>query len=262
MPSNANETEGPCCVCVATTTQRCGACQGAGFDLFFCSRERQKLVWFAHKRVCGPNSRPFRFPPLTAADVSIAKECLFERRSIGPNCTWALSTALQNILEIAEDQVLAAILTLVIFPARRPPWKACKKAAETPSLPPSTIGLIPIDKITKEMLDPAWHAGDKALRLSMHLEDLVPDVSPYPVSEDWYLYYQHSALIYSAMRTLDLEEQQGDAASPESREKMARLYRHVELLFVGSRIQIGHGPDPHNQHEYTVGRREQQTTNT
>ncbi|GAA5853783.1 hypothetical protein JCM8547_007447 [Rhodosporidiobolus lusitaniae] len=73
MPSNANETEGPCCVCGTTTTQRCGACQEAGFDLFFCSKEHQKWVWFALKRVCGKNAKPFTFPPLTIEEAKQLK---------------------------------------------------------------------------------------------------------------------------------------------------------------------------------------------
>ncbi|GAA6032948.1 hypothetical protein JCM8097_000061 [Rhodosporidiobolus ruineniae] len=55
---------GVCCVCGKETTQRCGACGKAGFDLFFCSTEHQRMVWFAHKRVCGWLAKPFCFPPL------------------------------------------------------------------------------------------------------------------------------------------------------------------------------------------------------
>ncbi|GAA5853837.1 hypothetical protein JCM8547_007468 [Rhodosporidiobolus lusitaniae] len=71
MASNSDER--PCYVCGVITTQRCWACQGAGFDLFFCSREHQKLVWFAHKRVCGENAKPFRFPLLSPDDFDQAK---------------------------------------------------------------------------------------------------------------------------------------------------------------------------------------------
>ncbi|GAA5879424.1 hypothetical protein JCM8547_005423 [Rhodosporidiobolus lusitaniae] len=72
MPSNANELEGPCCVSGAPTTQRCGVCQEAGFDLFFCSREHQKWVWFPHKTYCGKNGRPFRFPLFPKEEVDYA----------------------------------------------------------------------------------------------------------------------------------------------------------------------------------------------
>jgi hypothetical protein len=35
---------GPCCVCGATTTQRCSSCLAHGFSLFVCGKEHQKLV--------------------------------------------------------------------------------------------------------------------------------------------------------------------------------------------------------------------------
>ncbi|GAA6032954.1 hypothetical protein JCM8097_000064 [Rhodosporidiobolus ruineniae] len=63
---------GPCCVCGKQTTQRCGACAESGFDLFFCSREHQKLVWFVHKHVCGSKSKPFQFPPLSKEELERA----------------------------------------------------------------------------------------------------------------------------------------------------------------------------------------------
>ncbi|GAA5855895.1 hypothetical protein JCM9279_001163 [Rhodotorula babjevae] len=44
----------PCEVCGVLTTQKCSACESAGISLFFCSRDHQKLVWPAHKLVCGP----------------------------------------------------------------------------------------------------------------------------------------------------------------------------------------------------------------
>ncbi|GAA6032908.1 hypothetical protein JCM8097_000043 [Rhodosporidiobolus ruineniae] len=69
----ASSTTGKCCVCGQETKDRCGACAKAGFDLFFCSREHQKLVWFAHKLVCGPKSKPFSFPPLSQDQVATVK---------------------------------------------------------------------------------------------------------------------------------------------------------------------------------------------
>jgi hypothetical protein len=40
----ADSTTGACCICGAETTQRCSSRSEKGFDLFFCSREHQKLV--------------------------------------------------------------------------------------------------------------------------------------------------------------------------------------------------------------------------
>ncbi|GAA6041409.1 hypothetical protein JCM8097_005236 [Rhodosporidiobolus ruineniae] len=61
--------QGQCCACGGPSTQRCSACLEAGFELFFCSQEHQKLVWFAHKLMCGmgdgKSSKPFRLPAIT-----------------------------------------------------------------------------------------------------------------------------------------------------------------------------------------------------
>ncbi|BGP15741.1 hypothetical protein JCM10213_007964 [Rhodosporidiobolus nylandii] len=62
----------PCCVCGKETTQKCGACAAAGFDLFFCSREHQKLIWPAHRRVCGPSAKPFKLPLLSQEEAEDA----------------------------------------------------------------------------------------------------------------------------------------------------------------------------------------------
>ncbi|GAA5906478.1 hypothetical protein JCM8208_004672 [Rhodotorula glutinis] len=56
----------PCEVCGVETVQRCSSCVKAGIDLFFCGKEHQKLVWSAHKTVCGPGkAHPFAVMPLT-----------------------------------------------------------------------------------------------------------------------------------------------------------------------------------------------------
>ncbi|GAA5859494.1 hypothetical protein JCM8547_006849 [Rhodosporidiobolus lusitaniae] len=69
MPSN--EMEGPCCVCGATAQNRCSACGKAGFSLWFCSEEHQKLVWFSHKRLCGKNSNPLTFPLFSKIEAEL-----------------------------------------------------------------------------------------------------------------------------------------------------------------------------------------------
>jgi hypothetical protein len=81
---------GLCAVCGVTTNHRCSSCADFGTDVFLCSREHQKVVsfalnlepmsrlsslpppfqvWFAHKLVCGANSKPFRLPLLSADEV-------------------------------------------------------------------------------------------------------------------------------------------------------------------------------------------------
>ncbi|GAA5944639.1 hypothetical protein JCM3775_005861 [Rhodotorula graminis] len=56
----------PCEVCGVETVHRCSACVEAGISLFFCGKDHQKLVWPAHKTVCGPGkAHPFAVMPLT-----------------------------------------------------------------------------------------------------------------------------------------------------------------------------------------------------
>ncbi|BGP20618.1 hypothetical protein JCM10213_007154 [Rhodosporidiobolus nylandii] len=66
-----------CIVCGAQTTQRCSSCAHVGLEVRFCKPEHQKLIWFAHKRVCGKNAKPYRFPLLTAEEARVAKEVAF-----------------------------------------------------------------------------------------------------------------------------------------------------------------------------------------
>ncbi|GAA5881272.1 hypothetical protein JCM3774_002873 [Rhodotorula dairenensis] len=61
-----------CCVCGEPSTMRCGACAKAGVNLYFCSTEHQKLVWFAHKPVCGPGKADFTvLPNLTPVEIQL-----------------------------------------------------------------------------------------------------------------------------------------------------------------------------------------------
>ncbi|GAA6039911.1 hypothetical protein NBRC10512_008236 [Rhodotorula toruloides] len=62
-----------CCVCGQVATKRCEPCGARDVDLFFCSPEHQKLVWDAHKQVCGDKANPFTSPPLSAKEAALAK---------------------------------------------------------------------------------------------------------------------------------------------------------------------------------------------
>ncbi|GAA6043774.1 hypothetical protein JCM8097_007696 [Rhodosporidiobolus ruineniae] len=73
----SHSASGPCLVCGEETTSRCEACRQAGIDLFFCSREHQKLIWPVHKQVCGPGkANPFTWPPLSQSELEDAKQDL------------------------------------------------------------------------------------------------------------------------------------------------------------------------------------------
>ncbi|GAA5964382.1 hypothetical protein JCM8115_006291 [Rhodotorula mucilaginosa] len=76
MSSQAQEKK--CCVCGAPSTMRCSACSQAGIDLYFCSTEHQKLVWFAHKPMCGPLKASFHvLPDLTPSETRILQSPSF-----------------------------------------------------------------------------------------------------------------------------------------------------------------------------------------
>ncbi|PRQ71389.1 hypothetical protein AAT19DRAFT_10247 [Rhodotorula toruloides] len=74
---------GQCSVCGKATRSSCRRCavsgglDGSGFSLFFCSPECQKLVWPAHKRVCGKRG-PVSLPLLTPEEAAETKRLIDE----------------------------------------------------------------------------------------------------------------------------------------------------------------------------------------
>ncbi|GAA5846253.1 hypothetical protein JCM9279_005875 [Rhodotorula babjevae] len=73
------EWDQTCLVCVINTENRCSSCAKAGIDLFFCSPDHQKLVWKAHRRVCGPGkANPFMWPLLSQLEADETIEHMHE----------------------------------------------------------------------------------------------------------------------------------------------------------------------------------------
>ncbi|GAA5954932.1 hypothetical protein JCM3765_007816 [Sporobolomyces pararoseus] len=68
-PSSPPISTGQCVICGKETNLRCRECGQFGMDLFFCSEKHQKLVWFAHKRVCGKRSNPFKWPNFDSKEI-------------------------------------------------------------------------------------------------------------------------------------------------------------------------------------------------
>ncbi|GAA6038670.1 hypothetical protein JCM8097_002336 [Rhodosporidiobolus ruineniae] len=90
--------QGPCCVCGTPTATRCAACLSAGFDLFFCSQEHQRLAWPGHKISCGRGGKsasPLRFPPLSPDEVDEAKQA-----AKLPRMHEATEMTLQDVVEL------------------------------------------------------------------------------------------------------------------------------------------------------------------
>ncbi|GAA5885789.1 hypothetical protein JCM6882_007564 [Rhodosporidiobolus microsporus] len=114
-----------CCVCGTSTNRRCGPCSEAGTDLFFCSKEHQKLIWPNHKRVCGAASNPFSFPPFNDDEVRLLRNLKSARKPEGPDHEdLTLASALTSVLLLPKDQVIERAPKLlqdptVIHPAIR-----------------------------------------------------------------------------------------------------------------------------------------------
>ncbi|BGP31562.1 hypothetical protein JCM10296v2_003334 [Rhodotorula toruloides] len=69
----ASQITGECLVCGTETKNRCSRCLEAGVDLFFCSPEHQRLVWFAHRLLCGPGkANPPVLLPLSPEEIDEA----------------------------------------------------------------------------------------------------------------------------------------------------------------------------------------------
>ncbi|KAK4334111.1 Zinc finger, MYND-type protein [Rhodotorula toruloides] len=71
----AQPATAPCEVCGAEATTKCSSCAQVGIDLFFCSRDCQKLVWSSHKLVCGTGGRagPIKVPEISAEEIEALK---------------------------------------------------------------------------------------------------------------------------------------------------------------------------------------------
>ncbi|BGP47613.1 hypothetical protein JCM10450v2_003478 [Rhodotorula kratochvilovae] len=105
-----------CLVCGEETKNRCSACQKAGIDLFFCSTEHQKLVWFAHMLVCGPGkANPFTWPLLTTAE---AEDAIAHKATPTPGH----GLNLMQIFEVPSDALNRMLRELADPAGRRQPW--------------------------------------------------------------------------------------------------------------------------------------------
>ncbi|GAA5938580.1 hypothetical protein JCM3775_002163 [Rhodotorula graminis] len=119
----SSEWDQTCLVCGIKTENRCSSCAKAGIDLFFCSPDHQKLVWKAHRRVCGPGkANPFMWPLLSQLEADEIIEHMHD--IIVPfalrNSEMAtLAGAMCRFLDIDPEQLKSLVRYLVIG-AERP----------------------------------------------------------------------------------------------------------------------------------------------
>ncbi|BGP14487.1 hypothetical protein JCM10213v2_002436 [Rhodosporidiobolus nylandii] len=59
-----------CAVCFNKTRNRCSGCANAMGGVFYCSADCQKLVWVAHKYLCGRSADIFCLPPLSDEEIA------------------------------------------------------------------------------------------------------------------------------------------------------------------------------------------------
>ncbi|GAA5987479.1 hypothetical protein JCM10908_001972 [Rhodotorula pacifica] len=86
---------GECLVCGASTSTRCSSCASkSGFDLFFRSKEHQKLAWPVHRLVCGDRAHPFRLPPFSQEEAELLIFRLFAK------CKFKMHESAQDMLRM------------------------------------------------------------------------------------------------------------------------------------------------------------------
>ncbi|BGP19311.1 hypothetical protein JCM10213_006202 [Rhodosporidiobolus nylandii] len=223
----AQET-GDCCVCGKATKDRCGACAEAGLDLFFCSRECQKLVWFAHKHVCGPGkaASPFLFPNLSPDEVAQAKRLASWSSPAGPEGLITISRFVQRLAGVSEEQVP---LTLEAFSKAH--LVQCFLGASDVGFLLVMIRAILRDKVQADskasndlseaahpqvirMNEPLPTLSNFVARLAFghHEDDSEPTgssptiVLPFPAHEPWWAAVVHQALVVAAVRYLLIKD--------------------------------------------------------
>ncbi|GAA6047021.1 hypothetical protein JCM3770_004155 [Rhodotorula araucariae] len=105
----------PCLVCGQRTKKVCSRCKSeTGIELAFCSPEHQKLVWAAHRQVCGARSRPFRYPPITDDEIKVALEnrdvpC----EGVMENPDRSIAKAIRDFLHNLKDKPIEDIIEAV-----------------------------------------------------------------------------------------------------------------------------------------------------
>ncbi|GAA5990795.1 hypothetical protein JCM10908_000018 [Rhodotorula pacifica] len=100
---NSPASTSDCCVCGAESTLKCSACARAGIDLFFCSKEHQKLVWFAHKPVCGPDKADFdTLPAMSKAELDVCKCPQFHQALANPSKSTFYELDVYTVASVGE----------------------------------------------------------------------------------------------------------------------------------------------------------------
>ncbi|BGP16651.1 hypothetical protein JCM10213_000433 [Rhodosporidiobolus nylandii] len=107
-----------CWVCGLPAPYRCPKCAKKGVHISFCSREHQKMVWPAHKVVCGSKSNPFLFPPLSREEAKEAKDNMWTTYTDGPLVTASLAKRFEGVYNKSDPAWIPKIADNLTHPPR------------------------------------------------------------------------------------------------------------------------------------------------
>ncbi|GAA5889019.1 hypothetical protein JCM6882_009718 [Rhodosporidiobolus microsporus] len=217
----ASNSDGHCCVCGTSTNQRCSACGTAGFDLFFCSREHQKLVYFAHKKVCGANAKPFLLPRLSKDEATTAKEILYRPL---PSTSGTERTLAQLMVEVCDGRCTPELipvrcLSSAIFDvltegdSHLQPQDAADMSSLIAMIRKTLLVSRQVDALKDadphgaldpvaclELLRPIPVLCAFASTIASALFESTGRPDFWPMEEDWYISLLHQTLVYASVR--------------------------------------------------------------
>ncbi|GAA5889023.1 hypothetical protein JCM6882_009719 [Rhodosporidiobolus microsporus] len=197
----STSASGKCCVCGVATDQRCSACGAADFDLFFCSREHQKLVYFVHKQVCGVNAKPFRFPPLSEEEASKAK-------SLASAPQISFETIEEYVVKVqggTKDQVPVVIDTLQ---QPNPPHISPHLTASLVCTIRHKVDRFMQQSVAAGLMSALVHQENCSHPpvVLANVAASISHVANFPVDEDWFIQLMHHVAIFAAICRLCVED--------------------------------------------------------
>ncbi|GAA5999832.1 hypothetical protein JCM10207_005931 [Rhodosporidiobolus poonsookiae] len=222
----------PCRICGTQTSQRCSACSPHGVNLYFCSKEHQKLVWPIHKQFCGDNAHPFLWPGLTPLEASIAKQALDVRDGPDPMSTLRAELAREGVrVRRGEEESFFATLTPGAANLDTPTSQFCLHAVRN-----RLSIVIPASQLTNP--GPAFGniAQVTVEEASVTCQDFPHDAAT--LRPLWWSVFQHRFVIF----TYVFLKFKGRKFTPEAAKILGYTYGQLESL-IDEHLQPSH-PEP------------------
>ncbi|GAA5905043.1 hypothetical protein JCM6882_002426 [Rhodosporidiobolus microsporus] len=227
----SSSTVDKCCVCAKPTTTRCGACQAAGVDVFFCSKEHQKLVYFAHKQVCGERANPFLWPDLSKEEAEEAIKHMDEVAHFGTFPLGSVKKDIGDRFPRFAGKIPSLIRSLVGTtdatphpPELRQDLLILIRGAEHRRRMMRENPFAPSPSITQK--SGPFHFAATPLR--DYLRDYINDVrGVFPLNAHWFVLLQHQFLINGTLHYLGMKQMGQGEINPLY---LASKRLHPELL--------------------------------